>query len=193
MADYAFQTENLKAIADAIREKDGTNGAIMPLDFPDRIRAIYSASVGGLPEGGSLGQVLGKASSEDGDVRWQTVVNSFNGRAGFVFPQEGDYTADDVGAVPTYRSVNNKTLESDIWLTADDVDATSKNEFNQNITRIDGNITSIESQLTNRVATVESKIQTVESSVQGLITYGMSALSSGTSSLTTGTLYVQYE
>lgn len=36
----SYQEDNLKAIADAIREKDGTTGTIMPLDFPDRIRAI---------------------------------------------------------------------------------------------------------------------------------------------------------
>lgn len=36
----AFQTVNLAAIADAIREKDGTTDPILPIDFPDRIRAI---------------------------------------------------------------------------------------------------------------------------------------------------------
>ena len=52
-------------------------------------------------------------------------VSSFNGRSGDVTPQSGDYTASDVGAVPTSRTVNNKVLTSDIVLTADDVNALS--------------------------------------------------------------------
>lgn len=38
----SYQGDNLKAIADAIRYKDGTTDLIMPLDFPDRIRAIQT-------------------------------------------------------------------------------------------------------------------------------------------------------
>lgn len=38
----SFQQDNLQAIADAIRDMDGTDAPIMPLDFPDRIRAIQT-------------------------------------------------------------------------------------------------------------------------------------------------------
>ena len=50
-------------------------------------------------------------------------VTSFNGRGGHVMPQSGDYTAAQVGAVPTARKVNGKALSSDISLTASDVGA----------------------------------------------------------------------
>jgi hypothetical protein len=50
-------------------------------------------------------------------------VTSFNGRGGNVMPQSGDYTAAQVGAVPTSRKVNGKALSSDISLTASDVGA----------------------------------------------------------------------
>lgn len=39
----SIQQEKLKAIADAIREKDGTTGIIIANDFPARIRAIPTA------------------------------------------------------------------------------------------------------------------------------------------------------
>lgn len=38
------QEQKLKAIADAIREKDGSTDPIIANDFPDRIRAIQSDS-----------------------------------------------------------------------------------------------------------------------------------------------------
>ncbi len=50
-------------------------------------------------------------------------VSSFNGRKGEIVPQSGDYTADQVGAVPTSRTVNGKALSSDIVLSAQDVKA----------------------------------------------------------------------
>ena len=56
----------------------------------------------GLPDGGTDGQVLTKTS--DG-VAWEDApeagVTSFKGRTGAVTPQEGDYTADMVGARPS--------------------------------------------------------------------------------------------
>lgn len=45
----SIQEEKLQAIADAIREKDGTTEPILANDFPDRIRAIETG--GKLPEG----------------------------------------------------------------------------------------------------------------------------------------------
>ena len=91
-----------------------------------------------LPSGGTDGQILTKTA--DG-VAWEdapdTGVTSFNSRTGAVTPQEGDYTADmvgarpdtwtpsaaDVGAVPTSRTVNGKALSKDISLSASDVGA----------------------------------------------------------------------
>lgn len=91
-----------------------------------------------LPSGGTDGQVLTKTT--DG-VAWEdapdTGVTSFNSRTGAVTPQEGDYTADmvgarpdtwtpsaaDVGAVPTSRTVNGKALSQNISLAAGDVGA----------------------------------------------------------------------
>lgn len=91
-----------------------------------------------LPSGGTDGQVLTKTA--DG-VAWEDApeagVTSFKGRTGAVTPQEGDYTADmvgarpdtwtpsaaDVGAVPTSRTVNGQELSQDINLTADNVGA----------------------------------------------------------------------
>lgn len=52
-----------------------------------------------------------------------TGVTSFKSRTGAVVPQTGDYTADMVGAVPTTRKVNNKQLNADITLDAEDVGA----------------------------------------------------------------------
>lgn len=117
----SFQQDNLQAIADAIRDMDGTTDPIMPLDFPDRIRAIQTGTQ--FPSGGSSGQALVKNSNTDGDIKWGNVVSSFNGRTGAVAPQSGDYTAAQVGAVPTTRTVNNKALSSDIILSATDVNA----------------------------------------------------------------------
>jgi hypothetical protein len=39
------------------------------------------------------------------DASWAVLVNSFNGRTGAVLPTAGDYTAAQVGAVPTTRQV----------------------------------------------------------------------------------------
>ena len=91
-----------------------------------------------LPAGGTDGQILTKTAE---GVAWEDApeagVTSFKGRTGAVTPQEGDYTADmvgarpdtwtpsaaDVGAVPTSRTVNGKALSQDISLAASDVGA----------------------------------------------------------------------
>lgn len=64
----------------------------------------------GIPIGGTAGQILVKKSTTDYDTEWQTPqagggggmagVANFNGRTGAVTPQQGDYTADMVGADP---------------------------------------------------------------------------------------------
>lgn len=76
------QGDKLKAIADAIREVDGTDEPIVANDFPDRIRSISPG------------------------------VKSFNGRTGDVVPAEGDYTAEQVGALP----LSGGTVTGDIYL-----------------------------------------------------------------------------
>lgn len=92
----SYQQDNFKAIADAIREKDGTTDAILPIDFPDRIRAIKTGA--SLPSGGTTGQALVKQSNADEDVMWGDVV-------------------------PAARAVNGKSLTNDITLSALDVGA----------------------------------------------------------------------
>lgn len=49
-------------------------------------------------------------TEEDGT----TGVTSFNGRTGAVMPQPGDYTAEDVGAVPDTCTINGKPLRGNI-------------------------------------------------------------------------------
>lgn len=74
---------------------------------------------------GTKGQIAGfdaegKLVAQD---QPESGVSSFNGRKGAVMPKQGDYTAEDVGAVPTSRKVNGKPLSSDINLGASDVGA----------------------------------------------------------------------
>lgn len=76
---------------------------------------------------GSQGQILG--FDQDGKPIPQappdTGVTSFNGCSGAVTPQSGDYSAAQVGAVPTTRKVNGRALSADITLSAADVSARS--------------------------------------------------------------------
>lgn len=78
-----------------------------------------------LPTGGTQGQIL--TVGAEGAPEWEnapdTGVTTFNGRTGAVTPQNGDYTAEQVGAVPTSRTVNGKALSADITLGAEDVGA----------------------------------------------------------------------
>lgn len=82
-----------------------------------------------VPAGGAAGQILAKRSSSDYDTEWIDApssggatepstggVTSFKGRTGAVTPQSGDYTAAQVGAVPTSRKVNGQALSGDITL-----------------------------------------------------------------------------
>jgi len=59
-----------------------------------------SGATGFIPAPTGSGQVL--VGYNGSDITWQSAaVTSFNGRAGAVTPQTGDYTADQVGAVST--------------------------------------------------------------------------------------------
>lgn len=97
------QGDKLKAIADAIREVDGTDEPIVANDFPDRIRSISPG------------------------------VKSFNGRTGDVVPAEGDYTAEQVGALPISGGVMEGSLgfdsNSNYGITANTKSSTDKNQY----------------------------------------------------------------
>lgn len=95
----------------------------------DSSGAVAGPAGPGVPTGGAAGQLLAKRSSGDYDTEWVDApssggttepgtggVTSFKGRTGAVTPQSGDYTADQVGAVPTSRKVNGQALSSDITL-----------------------------------------------------------------------------
>lgn len=93
--------------------KEITQAEYDALPQEQRNKALYiiidadggPTQVGSLPPGGTEGQVLSKASGEDYDSHWVDPpeggsggVGSFNGRTGIVSPEEGDYTAEMVGA-----------------------------------------------------------------------------------------------
>lgn len=75
------------------------------------------SGVNGIPAGGTTGQMLAKASDTDFDTQWVDTpgaeeasgVTSFNGRNGSVVPQEGDYTAEMVGAYAKDQSLSAST------------------------------------------------------------------------------------
>lgn len=84
--------------------KDGKDGASGP----------QGPAGEGIPAGGVAGQVLTKKTGTDFDTQWQdfpeTGVISFNGRSGAVKPASGDYTASQVGALPTSGGTVSGTL-----------------------------------------------------------------------------------
>ena len=105
----SIQETNLKAIADAIREKDGTTGPISAADFPDRIRAISSVPEGlrtitltaAPPEGGTVEgggmvsdgmmvTVKAVAGSEYEFKEWQENGAIISKSAEYTFPVTGD-------------------------------------------------------------------------------------------------------
>lgn len=147
----AVRQSDLKAVSDEVDKiLDGTTPIAIPAATNAKIGGVIvgeglSVEANGtisadsqLPEGGTTGQILTKTA--DGEA-WanppDTGVTTFNGRTGAVTPQAGDYTADmvgarasdwtptaeDVGAVPTTRTVNGKALSADITLGAGDVGA----------------------------------------------------------------------
>ena len=124
-------------------ENIGYNGAYTGQEIDQAIGAVRNKET--IWDGkqdkltGVQGQVVG--FDDEGDAvampAPDTGVTTFNGRTGAVTPQEGDYTAamvgarasnwtptaEDVGAVPTARTVNGKALSADITLSAGDVGA----------------------------------------------------------------------
>lgn len=141
---------------------------------------------------GAQGQVVG--FDAEGNAVAQaapdTGVTSFKGRKGAVTPQNGDYTADmvgarpntwtpsasDVGAVPTSRTVNGKALTENISFAASDVGAVPTSRT------VNGK--SLNSNISLSASDVGAAPQ---------YTYGTTDLTAGSSTLATGTLYFVYE
>lgn len=116
-------------------------------------------------------------------------VSSFNGRTGAVTPQAGDYTAAQVGAVPTTRKVNGKPLSSDITLTASDVSARP-----DTWTPTAAQVGAVPTTRTVNGKALSSNITLTASDVGATpITYGTTDLTPGSSSLATGSVYLVYE
>lgn len=71
----------------------------------------------GVPSGGTSGQMLAKKSAANYDTQWtdppQSGVTSFKGRTGAVSPQNGDYTAAQVGAL----SASGGTVDGNVTVT----------------------------------------------------------------------------
>lgn len=86
----------------------------------------------GVPSGGTAGQVLTKKSDADYDAEWVEApeggVTSFNGRAGAIIPQEGDYTAEQVGALP----LSGGTMSGSVNFNKSACENLSAIGFNQN-------------------------------------------------------------
>src|SRR5882724_3799729 len=91
----------------------------------------------GVPQGGTTGQALTKVTDKNYDTGWSTVaggggaVSSVFGRTGAVVAQTGDYTAAQVGAVPTTRSLTIGPTAQDLsadrtWLADVTDDAQTK-------------------------------------------------------------------
>ena len=128
-------TEDGTVSADDQIPTGGTDGQILTKTSTG---PAWQDAPSGLPDGGTEGQILtqGTTGPEWADAP-ATGVTSFKGRTGAVNPQDGDYTAEmvgarpatwtptaeDVGAVPTSRTVNGKALSADITLSAADVSA----------------------------------------------------------------------
>lgn len=84
---------------------------------------------------GTQGQIVGFDSSGNAVAQAapDTGVTTFNGRTGAVVPANGDYTAAQVGAVPTTRTINSKSLDANITLSASDVGAATMTDVNNAI------------------------------------------------------------
>lgn len=166
---------------------------------------------------GTQGQVVG--FDDNGNAVAQaapdTGVTSFKGRKGTVTPQNGDYTADmvgarpntwtpsasDVGAVPTSRTVNGKALSNNITLGASDVGAVPTSRtvngkaLTGNISLAASDVGAVPTSRTVNGKSLNSNISLSASDVGAApqYTYGTTDLTAGSSTLATGTLYFVYE
>lgn len=140
-------------------------------------------------------------------------VTSFNGRTGAVSPASGDYTAAMVSAVPTSRTVNGKSLSSNISLTASDIGALSSSggtisgnltikgsgNYGTKINLGDGDYVHIAEPTDDNMEIKAKTINFVTSNTpplqlngSALISCGTSDLTSGSSTLAAGSLYGVY-
>ena len=103
---------------------DGAQGPAGPVGDPGA----------GVAPGGTAGQILAKKSNTSYDTEWIDIpesggdagVTTFNGRSGAVVSQAGDYTAAQVGALPSDTVIPSKTsqLTNDSgFITTTDVNA----------------------------------------------------------------------
>lgn len=100
----------------------------------------------GVPSGGNAGQVLTKKTNSDYDTEWKDPptpesggVTSFNGREGAVVPADGDYTAEQVNALP----ITGGTLTGNLIL--------SNTEENEKITLGDSGYVYMRKQDSNKM------------------------------------------
>ena len=111
----AVRQSDLQAVSDEVDNiLDGTTPVAIPAATETKVGGIKpgtgleveedgtaNVTLTGVPSGGTTGQILTQGAS---GPEWQdapdTGVTKFNGRTGEVEPQEGDYTASMVGAIP---------------------------------------------------------------------------------------------
>ena len=124
MAEYLTNDTELTGIADAIRAKGGTGASLLyPTGFVSAIQAIETT--GGVPEGGTTGQVLQKASNTDYDCEWATAAVPegvpSGGTTGQVLRKASatDYDCEwATVSIPAASSALSVTLASGSWTSA---------------------------------------------------------------------------
>lgn len=87
-------------------------------------------------------------------------VMSFNGREGEVVPQDGDYTFEMVGAVPTSRKINGQQLNQDITLTPGDIGAQVAGSYVPTSRKINGKALTSDLTIEETYSTTETRIGT---------------------------------
>jgi len=118
-------------------DKDGN-----PLGTASNPLKISGDVGGGVPDGGTTGQVLQKKSDADQDVEWgdgsgsSTAWGSITG----TLADQTDLDTALSGKVPTTRTVNNKALSSDISLTASDVGAATTTDITYETLNTNGDV-----------------------------------------------------
>ena len=110
----SLQETKLKAIADAIRKKDGTTAPIPANDFPDRIRAISS-----MPEGvheisvtssdAAMGAVAGGGMASEG-MLVTVSATPLNGNEFKAWQEDGAVVSED--AQYTFDVMRSRVLEA---------------------------------------------------------------------------------
>lgn len=102
-----------QTLIDLVQDSDGNSVETLINNKQSKITA------NGILKGDGNGNII--AATEGTDYLKIAPVTSVNNKTGAV-----ELTADNVGAVPTTRTINGKALSSNITLAASDVDAASK-------------------------------------------------------------------